>query len=80
MDLKQAVNDISVKINNLGTVRVLKNDLLMLNYHRKSCSGNPTVTADYDNRILAKRWKLQECKELERERDAIGRSKTHKNN
>ena len=81
IDLKNKADDLSARINKLGGVRVIKNDLAMLNYHRERLLDNPDfncwstsrrgLVADYDNRILAKRWTLSECKELEIERDAV---------
>ena len=71
IDLKNKINDLSIRINKLGGVRVIKNDLAMLNYHRERLLDNPDLVADYDNQILAKRWTLSECKELEIERDAV---------
>ena len=80
MDLRASANEMTLRINKLGGVRVIKNDLAMLKYHRERLLDNPDLmgnchliglVADYDNQILAKRWTLSECKELEIERDAV---------
>ena len=49
IDLKNKVDDLSARINKLGGVRVIKNDLAMLNYHRERLLDNPDLVADYDS-------------------------------
>jgi hypothetical protein len=71
MDLRASANEMTLRINKLGGVRVIKNEIVMMEHVRTQCSDSPVVVADYDNRILAKRWVLNECEELERERDAV---------
>lgn len=69
-NLRDSALEMTLRINKLGGVRVLKNDLFMLKHHRNACSDSPTIVANYDNSILAKRWELHECTELESERGA----------
>ena len=63
--IRKEANSLSIQINKLGGSRVLRNDLSMLDYHRNKCSDNASVVADYDQKIMAKRWALHECSELE---------------
>ena len=49
----------------------MRNDLTMLDYHRNKCSDNASVVADYDQQIMAKRWALHECSELEAVRSEL---------
>ena len=63
--MRKEVNSLSIQINKLGGSKVLRNDLFMLDYHRNACSSNASVVADYDQRIMAKKWALHECSELE---------------
>ena len=69
--MRKEVKDLSYQINKLGGSRVLRNDLFMLDYHRNKCSDYASVVADYDQKILAKKWALQECSELEALRDEL---------
>lgn len=71
MDLRNSANAITLRINSLGGVRVLKNEIVMLKHHRERLLGNDYLVADYDSQILAKRWLLNECGELESEREAV---------
>jgi hypothetical protein len=69
--MRREANSLSIQINKLGGSRVLRNDLFMLDYHRNKCSDNASVVADYDQKIMAKKWVLQECSELEALRDEL---------
>ena len=74
--MRKEANSLSIQINKLGGSRVLRNDLSMLDFHRNKSSDNASVVADYDQRIMAKKWALHECSELESARaelyEAIG--------
>tara|TARA_A200000159_G_scaffold136287_1_gene135834 strand:- start:422 stop:667 length:246 start_codon:yes stop_codon:yes gene_type:complete len=63
--MREEANSLSIQINKLGGSRVLRNELFMLGFHRNKCSDHASVVADYDQRIMAKKWALQECLELE---------------
>lgn len=63
--MRKEANSLSIQINKLGGSRVLRNDLYMLDFHRNKCSDNASVVADYDQRIMAKKWALHECSKLE---------------
>ena len=71
MDLRNSANAITLRINLLGGVRVLKNEIVMLEHIKVQSSAIPSVVADYNNRIISKRWLLKECEELESEREAV---------
>lgn len=71
MDLRALANAITLRINSLGGVRVIKNEIVMLKYHRERLLGNDSLVANYDSQLLAKRWILNECGELESEREAV---------
>jgi hypothetical protein len=63
--MRKEVKDLSYQINKLGGSRVLRNELAMLDCHRNRCRDYASVVADYDQKIMAKKWVLQECSELE---------------
>ena len=69
--MRKEAHSLSIQINKLGGSRVLRNDLTMLDYHRNKCSDNALVVADYDQQIMAKRWALHECSELEAVRSEL---------
>ena len=69
--MRKEAHSLSIQINKLGGSRVLRNDLTMLDYHRNKCSDNASVVADYDQQIMAKRWALHECSELEAVRSEL---------
>ena len=75
--MRKEANSLSIQINKLGGSRVLRNELAMLDFHRHKCSANASAVADYDQKIMAKKWVLQECSELEALRaelyEAIGK-------
>ena len=63
--MRREAHSLSIQINELGGSRVLRNDLHSLNCHRDRCAERPDIVADYDQQIMAKRWALHECSELE---------------
>lgn len=71
MELRNSAKEMTLRINKLGGVRAIKNDIVMLKHIRAQSSDSPVVVADYDNRILAKKWALDECAELVSARDEV---------
>ena len=71
MELRNSAKEMTLRINKLGGVRAIKNEIVMLKHIRTQSSDSPVVVADYENRILAKQWSLTECEELESSRDEV---------
>lgn len=67
IDLRMEMKALAKKANSIGGTTALENEVHFLKHWRDKATGHSELYDDYNQKLMAARWKLAACKEFDRE-------------
>ena len=71
IDIRVEMSNIAKKANSIGGTTALENEVHFLKHWRDKATGHSELFDDYNQKIMAARWKLAACRELDKEYNSL---------